>query len=221
MEQESSYPTPTSTPSNENDEFAQIGANFLRLRAIGFPEEQAAKLAREVWMRQLGLPIESSTSSSSSQSPSSAFKDFKDEFGYIDLKLNNKLAGESNYAAWRNPGQRQGDDTRIWRYKESKLWECQWNGMKPRTSNTRTAQYFAKISDINIDQYERGQLVNEIDLHGWSLPDPFLAQRFINGLKTYAQSYVQQYLKTLRQGRPKTEVPVINLNELIDDLIRY
>ncbi|EEH16766.2 hypothetical protein PABG_06853 [Paracoccidioides brasiliensis Pb03] len=92
------------------------------------------------------------------------------------------------------------------------------------------AQYFAKISHINVDQYERHitkyakawrRLVNEIDLHGWSLPDPFLAQRFINGLKTYAQSYVQQYLKTLHQGRPRTEVPVINLNELIDDLIRY
>ncbi|OJD12312.1 hypothetical protein ACJ73_09375 [Blastomyces percursus] len=86
------------------------------------------------------------------QPQSSAFRDFKDEFGHIDLKTTNKLAGDSNYTTWRREieakailiqasdllknleegsGNCQGDDAKIWRYKESKLWEYIWNSMKP------------------------------------------------------------------------------------------
>ncbi|KGM91772.1 uncharacterized protein PADG_12079 [Paracoccidioides brasiliensis Pb18] len=127
-----------------------------------------------------------------------------------------KLCREDN-----SGGVKIGRAAALWRALELE-YQSHWADLQ--------AQYFVKISHINVDQYERHiskyakawrRLVNEIDLHGWSLPDPFLVQRFINGLKTYAQSYVQQYLKTLHQGRPRTEVPVINLNELIDDLIRY
>ncbi|OJD12313.1 hypothetical protein ACJ73_09376 [Blastomyces percursus] len=74
------------------------------------------------------------------------------------------------------------------------LWQALELEYQPHWADFQ-AQFYAKIASISIDQYEKDitkyakawrQLANEIDIHEWILPDAFLAQRFINGLRNYA-----------------------------------
>ncbi|OJD27638.1 hypothetical protein ACJ73_00971 [Blastomyces percursus] len=213
-------------------------STLQNLKASGVGQEEAFKFAMARWRAVFGAQnaqtVPTANPSMPAPASTSAFRDFKDDFGHVDMKMNNKLAGTTNYdndpqtlvqskleRIDQDGSTRMGNASALWDALELE-YQVHWADLQ--------AQLFSKLAAINIDQYERDitkyvrawrQIVNQINVHNWNSMNDFYAQRFIDGLGTYSQSYVQSQLEALRQGRPKTEVPVINLEELIDDLVRY
>ncbi|EQL32703.1 hypothetical protein BDFG_05235 [Blastomyces dermatitidis ATCC 26199] len=68
---------------------------LIELKAVSLGHEEALEIVKKQWRASLG--IQAVTAAITSNHPSSAFCDFKDEFSHVNLKLNNKLAGALNY----------------------------------------------------------------------------------------------------------------------------
>ncbi|EDN02358.1 hypothetical protein HCAG_00222 [Histoplasma mississippiense (nom. inval.)] len=269
--------------TSDGDDVSELATTYNRLVAQGFPAELAAQVAQQRWAAKMGITL--STGSSNNGGSMSALKEFKDEHDHVSLSLNEKLAGASNFEAFKRevmaravlleantiltkyeeqaPEDSTPDESKIWSYKNRRMWECIWNNMKSNAQTLAQSKLqgdeetgkmgntaalwraleleyqvhaadhqntlYSRISHMNI--YWHGgdltpfvqdwrQTVNEIAAKGWALPDAYLRQRFVDALKTHNQDWVQNYLKNLRNGHDKNHIPVYDLDDLIDELIR-
>ncbi|OJD12093.1 hypothetical protein ACJ73_09410 [Blastomyces percursus] len=150
--------TPVQLPPNpsSSSDIDVFTSTLQNLKASGVGQEEAFKFAmarwRAVFDAQNAQTVPTANPSMPVPASTSAFRDFKDDFGHVDMKMNNKLAGTTNYDVWRREVLAKAalirasdilknheeephpslspDEGRIWRWKEAKLWECMWNNLK-------------------------------------------------------------------------------------------
>ncbi|EDN08130.1 hypothetical protein HCAG_04640 [Histoplasma mississippiense (nom. inval.)] len=190
--------------TSDGDDVSELATTYNRLVAQGFPAELAAQVAQQRWAAKMGITL--STGSSNNGGSMSALKEFKDEHDHVSLSLNEKLAGASNFEAFKRevmaravlleantiltkyeeqaPEDSTPDESKIWSYKNRRMWECIWNNMK---SNAQTLAQ----SKLQGDE-ETGKMGNTAAL--WraleleyqqkrscllTAPDAYLRQRFV------------------------------------------
>ncbi|KKZ68798.1 hypothetical protein EMCG_05611 [[Emmonsia] crescens] len=244
--------------NDETDKITVIDMNFTRLCGMGFPEAEAAKLACECWLQAQGVDLSSRAGSPPPSQPNTfmmmtfKFREFKDDYSHVDMKINTNLSGTNDYNNWRREVELKAiliDASLHVKFNEQTLTQSKLNQADDDgTTKMRRAaalwqaveleyqvhwadlqfRLYNRVAAISIDDYEKAirlyakhwrATINEINTHEWSILKDFLAQRFIHRLRSHVQSYI--HLKSLCQGLPKMSVSEVNLDELIDDLVRY
>ncbi|OAX83013.1 hypothetical protein ACJ72_02630 [Emergomyces africanus] len=204
-----------------------IGINFSTACELWgwFPEEEAAKLARESWLRSQGLDLATHLSAPSSAAVSfhmtSKFCDFKDDakdYGIWRREIESKaILIDKSHVLVNNEitpdSQLEGNDINVWKPKETVRVHVEFN--EDRTSDAGSIQaesswmdhengfkLYHKIAAVTIDGFEKDIMQYAND---WRVT--------VNQINTHGWGP--------RQGMPKTSVSEIGLDDLIDELVRY
>ncbi|OAX83240.1 hypothetical protein ACJ72_02400 [Emergomyces africanus] len=126
----------------------QITTLYKKLVQQGIPLEVAGSMAATEAKVYLTMP-------SLQQPPGDSndrVKEFREQHGFVSLRIDIKLAGRANYQSWRRevevkaalfqashillnyengpPEDADIDDSLIWQYKEIKLWKVIWNSLE-------------------------------------------------------------------------------------------
>ncbi|EQL32647.1 hypothetical protein BDFG_05191 [Blastomyces dermatitidis ATCC 26199] len=91
-----------STPTQDSpaDEVAEMLACFTHLQEAGFPEADAAKIAREQWLQKQGINP-NPTTAANPVTGTGKFREFKDDYSHVEMKITTKLSGPKDYDIWR------------------------------------------------------------------------------------------------------------------------